>query len=130
MPQHPPLYYEAMAGVLRVERWLLPGDDLPPLDREIGLLRLANVLLLVPLPLLAWAIVRRLGRRRPGRRGRGRCCPCASRSSPTSARRSTTTTCSPCSARRLAVLLAGVARGRRSRATDVGVGVRAWAWRC
>ena len=43
-----------MATVLRVQRWLLPGDGLPSLDREIGLLRLANVLLLVPLPLLAF----------------------------------------------------------------------------
>lgn len=61
MPQHPPLYYETMAGLLRVERWLLPGDGLPALDRELGILRLANVLLLAPLPLLAWATVRRLG---------------------------------------------------------------------
>jgi hypothetical protein len=61
MPQHPPLYYELMAGVLRAERWLLPGDGLPSLDRELALLRLANVLLLAPLPLLAWATARRLG---------------------------------------------------------------------
>lgn len=64
MPQHPPLYYEAMAGLLRVERWLLPGRGLPSLDREIALLRLANVALLAPLPLLAWATARRLGARR------------------------------------------------------------------
>jgi hypothetical protein len=61
MPQHPPLYYEAMAALLRVERWLLPGHGLPSLDRELGLLRLANVLLVLPLPLLAWAGVRRIG---------------------------------------------------------------------
>jgi len=61
MPQHPPLYYEGMAALLRVERWLLPGDELPGLDRELGLLRLANVLLVLPLPLLAWAGVRRIG---------------------------------------------------------------------
>jgi len=61
MPQHPPLYYEGMASLLRVERWLLPGDELPGLDRELGLLRLANVLLVLPLPLLAWAGVRRIG---------------------------------------------------------------------
>ena len=61
MPQHPPLYYEAMATLLRVERWLLPGSELPSLDKELGLLRLANVLLVLPLPLLAWAAVRRIG---------------------------------------------------------------------
>jgi hypothetical protein len=61
MPQHPPLYYAAMAGLLRIERALLPGDDRPSLDREVGLLRLANVVLVLPLPLLAWATVVRLG---------------------------------------------------------------------
>jgi hypothetical protein len=61
MPQHPPLYYEAMAALLRVERWLLPGSELPSLDQELGLLRLANVGLVLPLPLLAWAGVRRIG---------------------------------------------------------------------
>jgi 4-amino-4-deoxy-L-arabinose transferase-like glycosyltransferase len=61
MPQHPPLYYLAMSSVLRAERALLPGDSLTSLDRELGLLRLANVLLITPLPLLAWATVRRLG---------------------------------------------------------------------
>lgn len=61
MPQHPPLYYQAMATVLRVERWLVPGDDLPSLDRELGLMRLLDVALIAPLPLLAWATVRRLG---------------------------------------------------------------------
>jgi len=61
MPQHPPLYYEAMAALLRVERWLLPGHELPSLDKELGLLRLANVALVLPLPLLAWAGVRRIG---------------------------------------------------------------------
>lgn len=60
MPQHPPLYYQAMAAVLRAERWFLPGDDRPSLDRELGLLRLTNVLLVAPLPLLAWATVVRL----------------------------------------------------------------------
>jgi 4-amino-4-deoxy-L-arabinose transferase-like glycosyltransferase len=63
MPQHPPLYYEAMAALLRVERWLLPGHGVPSLDKELGLLRLANVALVLPLPLLAWAAVRRIGGR-------------------------------------------------------------------
>jgi small subunit ribosomal protein S36 len=61
MPQHPPLYHEAMALLVRAERWLTPGSDLPSLSREIGLLRLANVALILPLPLLAWATARRLG---------------------------------------------------------------------
>lgn len=60
MPQHPPLYYLAMAGVVRLERALLPGDR-PPLDREVGLLRLVDVALVLPLPILAWATVVRLG---------------------------------------------------------------------
>lgn len=61
MPQHPPLFYDAMAGIVRAERWLLPGYGLPSLDRELGMLRVVNVLLVTPLPLLAWATVRRLG---------------------------------------------------------------------
>lgn len=52
MAQHPPLYYEAMAGVLRVERTVFGGPW--SLDRELALLRLANVALVAPLPLLAW----------------------------------------------------------------------------
>ncbi|MGI8755729.1 MAG: DUF2142 domain-containing protein [Acidimicrobiales bacterium] len=52
MAQHPPLYYEAMAGVLRVERATFGGPW--SLDRELALLRLANVALVAPLPLLAW----------------------------------------------------------------------------
>jgi small subunit ribosomal protein S36 len=95
MPQHPPLYYEAMAAALRFERWALPGSDRPSLDRELGLLRLLNVLLVAPLPLLAWATARRLGgtdRRPPW----PRCCPSACPSSATSGPPSTTTTCSRC----------------------------------
>ncbi|HZM32371.1 MAG TPA: phospholipid carrier-dependent glycosyltransferase [Acidimicrobiales bacterium] len=61
MPQHPPLYYLGMAAVLGAERLLLPGDGVPSLDREVGLLRLVNVALVLPLPLLAWATARRLG---------------------------------------------------------------------
>ena len=59
MPQHPPLYYELMAGVLRVERRIRGGPW--SLDREIALLRLANALLVMPLPLLAWWAARRFG---------------------------------------------------------------------
>ena len=93
MPQHPPLYYEAMATVLRVERWVLPGDGRPSLDREIALLRLANVPCSSRCP--CW--------RGPSSGASAAttapapwppCCPCASRSSRTSVPRSTTTTCS------------------------------------
>ena len=59
MPQHPPLYYGAMAGVLRVERAVAGGPI--SLAGELALLRLVNVLLVIPLPALAWAAARRLG---------------------------------------------------------------------
>ena len=59
MPQHPPLYYQAMAVALRVERFVVPGDW--PLDREVALLRLCNAALIAPLPLLSWWAARRLG---------------------------------------------------------------------
>ncbi len=55
MVQHPPLYYLIEAGVLR-----LPGVDGLPYDRQVALLRWVSVLLLAPLPLLAWATARRL----------------------------------------------------------------------
>ncbi len=57
MPQHPPLYYQLMAAVLRVERAV--GGGPWSLDRELALLRLANVVLVAPLPLLAWWTARR-----------------------------------------------------------------------
>lgn len=122
MPQHPPLYYEAMAGVLRFERWALPGTDRPSLDRELGLLRLINVLLVAPLPLLAWATVRRLG-------GGDRAARVASllplglpQLSYIGAALNNDNLLTLLGGV-LAVLLAGVARGRRSRRTDVAVGV-------
>lgn len=59
MPQHPPLYYEAMATVLRVERSVHGGPL--SLDRELALLRFANALMLAPLPLIAWWGARRFG---------------------------------------------------------------------
>ncbi len=63
MPQHPPLYYQAMALVLRVERAVL-GHPMS-LDRELALLRLVNALLVLPVPLLAWWAAVRLGAVRP-----------------------------------------------------------------
>jgi small subunit ribosomal protein S36 len=59
MPQHPPLYYQAMATVLRVERAVL-GEPWST-DRELALLRLVNVVLVAPLPLLCWWAARRFG---------------------------------------------------------------------
>lgn len=59
LSQHPPLYYGAMGGSLRLIRALPEGER--SLDREWHLLRLLNVALIAPLPLLAWATARRLG---------------------------------------------------------------------
>jgi len=57
MMQHPPLYYLVGAALLKV----LPGapQDLR-FDLIIGLLRLMSVLMVAPLPLLAWACADRL----------------------------------------------------------------------
>lgn len=57
MMQHPPLYYLVGAGLLKA----LPGapQDLR-FDLIIGLLRLMSVLMVAPLPLLAWACADRL----------------------------------------------------------------------
>jgi small subunit ribosomal protein S36 len=55
--QHPPLYYQVGANALR----LLPGDaDDLRWDLTIGLLRLLSVLMVAPLPLLAFHGARRL----------------------------------------------------------------------
>jgi 4-amino-4-deoxy-L-arabinose transferase-like glycosyltransferase len=57
MGQHPPLYYAGAAAVLRV----IPGAAHWPFDRTVGFLRMLSVLMLAPLPLLAFACVRRMG---------------------------------------------------------------------
>ncbi|MTD16022.1 DUF2142 domain-containing protein [Nakamurella sp. YIM 132087] len=49
MAQHPPLYYTLMGSALRV----IPGSDSMPGDVEILVLRLLNLLLLIPLPWLS-----------------------------------------------------------------------------
>ncbi|HET6954584.1 MAG TPA: glycosyltransferase family 39 protein [Acidimicrobiales bacterium] len=122
MPQHPPLYYEAMATVLRVERWLLPGDALPPLGRELHLLRLVNVLLVAPLSVLAWAATVRMG---GGRRAAAvaallpLCVPQLSHVGAAVNNDNLLTLLGGL----LAVGLAGAARGRRGARTDVVVGV-------
>lgn len=53
---HPPLYYAVDAGIL----WLLPGHDGWRWDVTVGALRLLSVLMVAPLPLLAWAGAHRL----------------------------------------------------------------------
>lgn len=56
MTQHPPLYSLLLGWTLR----LTPGAQDWPFDRTGAFLRLLNVLLVAPLPLLAWAVARRL----------------------------------------------------------------------
>lgn len=55
--QHPPLYYYLLAPVLA----LVPGWADQPFDRVVALLRVVNALLLLPLPLLGFALARRVG---------------------------------------------------------------------
>ena len=55
--QHPPLYYVLGAGVVS----LIPQWETAPFDQVWMVLRWWNALLMAPLPLLLWAISRRLG---------------------------------------------------------------------
>lgn len=50
LSQHPPLYYWLMGGVMAA----IPGHDTMPVDQLLFWLRLVNVLILLPLPLLFW----------------------------------------------------------------------------
>ncbi len=56
MVQHPPLYYAVGAAVLGV----LPYSESLAYDQVVSILRLLSVLMIAPLPLLAWATTRRL----------------------------------------------------------------------
>ncbi|HUR48606.1 MAG TPA: DUF2142 domain-containing protein [Acidimicrobiales bacterium] len=58
LPSHPPLYYVIAASVSygANEIW----DELA-FDQEVGILRLFDALMVLPLPLLAWLTARRLG---------------------------------------------------------------------
>lgn len=54
--EHPPLYYLLGAGVLKV----FPHSHTWSYDRAIAVLRYLSILMLLPLPLLAWATARAL----------------------------------------------------------------------
>jgi hypothetical protein len=58
LAQHPPGYYLLAAGVLDA----IPMSSHLAWDQTVGLLRLLDVLFLLPLPLICWAIVRRFAR--------------------------------------------------------------------
>lgn len=60
LTQHPPLYYASLHAV----RWLNPFDDDLAWDQSMWLLRGVNIVIMAPLPVLAWAAARRL-RARP-----------------------------------------------------------------
>jgi small subunit ribosomal protein S36 len=55
MVQHPPGYYYVEAAAVKVF-----GGDSQRWDRAVGIMRLTSVLMIMPLPLLAWAFVARL----------------------------------------------------------------------
>ncbi|WP_322778596.1 hypothetical protein [Frankia sp. Cas4] len=55
--QHPPMIYVVGAGMLAA----LPGSSRWAYDRQVWALRLLNISLVAPLPLLAWAAARRFG---------------------------------------------------------------------
>jgi len=56
MTQHPPLYYGLMGGLT----WLIPGAEDMPADILFLIVRMFNVLLLLPLPVLFWFSARQL----------------------------------------------------------------------
>lgn len=58
LPSHPPLYYVLAASVSYGANQI--WDDIA-FDQEVGLLRLFDALMVLPLPFLAWATARRLG---------------------------------------------------------------------
>jgi len=120
MPQHPPLYYQAMATVLRAERAI--GGGPWSADRELALLRLVNVLLVMPLPLLAWWASRRFGLENPT----ASVAAVALLAFPMLAHIGSTLNNDnllTLLAAVLAALLAGVVRGDRSVRTAAGIGV-------
>src|SRR4051794_1567947 len=122
IPQHPPLYYEVGSVLLRAERKAGPGAEPLSLEREWYLVRLLGVLLLAPLPFLAWATARRLGAPPPAAVGAA-VVPLAIPQllhvgSAVNNDNLLTLLCGV-----VALLLAGVIRGDLRRSTALGVGV-------
>ena len=58
LPSHPPLYYALGAAVSYSVNQAWDGISF---DQEVGVLRLFDAVMVLPLPLLAWATARRLG---------------------------------------------------------------------
>ncbi|HVX42377.1 MAG TPA: DUF2142 domain-containing protein [Mycobacteriales bacterium] len=56
MVQHPPLYYAIGAGILR----LFPNSGGWPYDQWVAALRYLSILMVAPLPILAWATTKNL----------------------------------------------------------------------
>lgn len=56
MVQHPPLYYAIGAGILR----LFPNSGGWPYDQWVAALRYLSILMVAPLPILAWATTKTL----------------------------------------------------------------------
>lgn len=64
LTQHPPLYYYTLAVISEAVDIFTPGDALSrPFDMTVWILRLGNVLLLLPVPAITYHVVRRLGAR-------------------------------------------------------------------
>jgi small subunit ribosomal protein S36 len=61
MTQHPPGYYLYMAAGTVVADLLTPGSGLGSYDREVGTMRVLSLVLVLPLPLLAWVTGRAAG---------------------------------------------------------------------
>lgn len=60
LPQHPPLHYAVAGGADRLVDAVLPGDPLYAYDLQAWFYRLVSVLLVAPLPLVIWRLVRLL----------------------------------------------------------------------
>lgn len=56
MVQHPPLYYATMARIMH----LVPGSRDLPYDRWVAIIRYLSILMVAPIPILAWASVKTL----------------------------------------------------------------------
>jgi 4-amino-4-deoxy-L-arabinose transferase-like glycosyltransferase len=60
IPQHPPLYYALMAGGSAFADTFIPGADRWPFDKYVWFLRFLNLLIMLPLPALAYLVAREL----------------------------------------------------------------------